>query len=76
VGEEIAAMTTVEHEKMLRAELDRALAETCSVARLFLGFVKEEKPEPADLADAADELYLKVGRVAGFARMLARESGA
>jgi hypothetical protein len=57
--------------RALQKDLERATKEAAQCARTFANFVADEKPEPASLAEAAKELYEKVGRLAALAGIAA-----
>jgi hypothetical protein len=57
---------------MARQELCSALAEARPIAKLFVEYTRNVRAAE-DLAEAASELYMKAGRVALFASILAHE---
>jgi hypothetical protein len=70
-------VTPAERKELLSAELDRARWELTPTLRTFVKFCEEDPPPDARaLKEAADEIYLKVGRVALFAELLTREDDA
>lgn len=68
-------MTPAERKEILRGELDRARNDVSPLIYTFARFCEQAPPPAAeDLAEAATELYLKIGRVAALANVLAGEA--
>lgn len=68
-------VTAKDRKTMLRRELDRARnGVSPAIYRLARMCERAPAPRPAALAKAANDLYLRVGKVAAFATMLSREA--
>lgn len=64
-------MTAADRKAMLRRELTKVSPAIYSFARMC---ERHPAPDPAAVAKSAHKLYLRVGKVAAIAAMLARES--
>jgi hypothetical protein len=67
-------VTPAARRELLSAELDRAREAMTPSLYTFARFCEQDPPPPAaSLTEAAEEIRLKVARVALFAELLARE---